>query len=360
VRLRRPGPVLAGLVSVALLVAACSGGSSKKLIPPPPSTIGKITAAPPGSDYTGIALDPVEGKVIPEAAEVLGGDASLTGFVTGPDGPVGGATVRLERFVGDAVGRLDIVTNADGSWKAPQVNPPTTVAPVTTVPAFPDSTFPGQITTLPSTTTTTTAPPPSVTKPAAGAAGIFGGRYRIRAWRSPDLALTTPQILFIESKRDQQLPLPPLARFTGITVTSASAPDPPVFDAPLSLTAIVSTASVDADGVARAVPASNLAVSLIVGTGLELLSGPSVTNAQGRATFQLRCTALGQSTADVTVNSPATFGAPSFSGQTYNLPLRPCVAPAPTTTTSIFDPTASSTTPLGGATTTTGFTPPTT
>jgi len=275
------------------------------LIPPPPGSIAQITTAPPASDFTGVPLEPVGGRTTVPKVEVLGGEAIVSGIVIGPDGPVGGATVRLERFVGDAVGRLDITSNGDGTWRAPQ------------------------------------------TPPAIGPPGVLGGRYRIRAWRSPDVALTTPQILFVEAKQNKNLPLQ-LSRYTGASVSAQISPDPPVLDGVANVTAVVTNLSVDAEGVVRSVPAAGLFVSLSVGSGFEQLgSVQGTTNGQGRASFQIRCLALGASQVEVTVNQL----------QTYTLPVRPCAAPAPTTTTSTtlfpdeFGTSTSTSAPLASTTT---------
>lgn len=344
---------MAAAASLGLFtVAACSGGSPKKLIPPPPTTVGKITTAPAASDYTGVALDGVPGKVPVEKVQVLGGDATLTGTVLGPDGPVGGATIRLERFVGDAMGSLDITANADGTWAAPQLGPPTTLPPPPPPPPPPtiDPAFPDAFTTLPPTTLPpTTLPPttqPPVTKPRIGPLGILGGRYRIRAWRPPDMALTVPQILFVEAKQTTQVPLQ-LLRYTGTTATAVTNPDPPVLGGSLTLTAVVSSASVDRDGVVRAAPAPNVPVSLQVGPELVLESPNAITNAQGRAAFQLQCVALGQGSADLIVGG----------AQLINLQVPPCVAPLTTILIDPFDPTD----PFpGGGLTPTSPSPPTT
>ena len=336
---RRPPalPVLAAALSLGLLgVAACSGGSKeRRFIPVPPPTVAKITTAPPGSDYTGISLAPVEGRTPAEVVEITGGEASLGGIVTGPEGPVGGATVRIERFVGDASAKLDITTNPDGSWKAPQTAaPPPTIAPLPTA-----TTFPGQITLPP----TTTIPPPTVaTTPPIGPQGIRGGRYRVRAWRTPDLALTTPQILFLDAKQNQTLGIA-LSRYQGVSASSITAPDPPVLNSVTNLTAIVSTASVNNEGIVSAVPLPNAAVTLAVGPGWINSGGPTITNGQGRATFQLRCVALGQSPVELTVNS----------SQTFSLPVKGCVAPPSTTTTSLVDGTGSSSSSVPGGPTVT-------
>lgn len=328
------------MVAMALLaVAACTGGGSKRYIPPPPISVAKITTAPPGSDFTGVALDPVAGKVTTVPVQVLGGDAAFSGIVLGPDGPASGATVRLERFVDDTVGRLDVTTNGDGTWRAPQ---PPRQAPAPTVPTIPGSTFPGQVPTL--APITVAPPPPPTTKPGPGPQGILGGRYRVRAWRSPDLALTTPQILFLEGGQNKQLTLQ-LSRYAGISVGAVSSPDPPILDAAVNVTAVVTGLSVDPDGVVKSVPAAGLPVVLSAGAGFSFNGGPTTTNAQGRATFQLTCVALGQGFLEITVNAAETF----------SLPVKPCVAPLPTTTTSptVFDPT-------GGSSSTVATGPPST
>jgi len=316
--------VTASALALCLLViAACSGGSTKKLIPPPPNTVAKLTTAPPASDFSSVPLNPVEGRTSASSIAITGGDASLSGLIAGPGGPVAGATVRLERFVGDAVAHLDVISNADGTWRAPQLSVPTTVPPTF-------STVPGQ---LPSLPVSTTFVQPVQTTKALGPKGILGGRYRVRAWRSPDLALTTPQILFLEGKQDKQLGLQ-LSRYTGLTASSISSPDPPVIDTFTTITAVVTTVAVDADGIVRSAPLAGATVSLTVGSGWLFTGGPAFTNAGGRAAFQLRCQALGQSPVDLTVNG----------GQTFSLPVRACVTPAPTTTTSL---------PIGGSSTST-------
>lgn len=337
----RPAVVAALLASLALLGAACTG-SSKRLIPPPPDTVARISTAPPARDYSDVALSPVQGRTITPRTDIMGGEAILSGQVVGPDGPVAGATVRVERFVGDATARLDIVTNADGSWQAPAppAPPPVTIDPLTT------TTFPGQFPTIPSTTSPpVTAVPPSVTVTTLPP-GLLGGRYRIRAWRSPDLALTIPQILFVEAK--QRLPVAlVLSRFTGLAVTSLNAPDPPVVGGTTTLTAVVSTVSVDDEGVVRSVPVPGATASLAVGSGWQFSGGSSVTNGQGRATFSLTCQTVGASPIELTINGSLSF----------SLTVRACVAPPSTTTTSTlpFDPFAPTTSTVfvpGGSTVT--------
>jgi len=91
-------------------------------------------------------------------------------------------------------------------------------------------------------------------------------------------------------------------------------------------------------------------VSLSVGPELVLESGATITNVQGRAAFQLRCVALGQSTADLVVGG----------AQLVKLPLRPCVAPMLPSPTEPFDPNDPSPAPFPGAVTPPSASPPTT
>ena len=116
----------------------------------------------PGETTTSIAIGP--------------GRATLNGTVVGPNGPVGGADVHVERLVGSLVAQEDVPTQADGTWSLP---------------------------------------------------GVLGGRYRVRAWRAPDLALTTPQIFFLNGTDTRSLTLQ-LQQFNTGTLTAAIAPDPPI------------------------------------------------------------------------------------------------------------------------------------
>ncbi len=68
------------------------------------------------------------------------------GVVNGPDGPVGGATVRIERWVGSRSGSITVNAGGDGRF---------------------------------------------------GARGLLGGRYRVRAWLQPNLTATESQVVFL-------------------------------------------------------------------------------------------------------------------------------------------------------------------
>jgi hypothetical protein len=287
-----------------LLVVGCTGGKRDRL-PEPPTTV-PITTAPPPSDLSGVNLPEIPGRSTTTSVAVLGGDATLTGLVTGPEGPVPGATVRLERLVGSDIGRLDVQTFADGTFRAPMPpSAPTTVAG---------------------------APPPPPTPPPAPG-GIKGGRYRIRAWRTPDLALTAPQIIFLGGNENRTLSLG-ISRYSGTRVTSSMAPDPPVVDEDTSLALLVTTRSVDAEGVVRSIGVPSVSLRLDVTRGWQVVRDASSTDGSGRASFLLRCQAPGNHPMRVLVGGIDSF----------DVPVRECVeAPPPTTSPPVSDPTGSST-----------------
>ena len=57
------------------------------------------------------------GQLTPEEELVLGGEASIAGRVVGPEGPVEGATVRLERESDSGLGTLDVITDEEGLYE---------------------------------------------------------------------------------------------------------------------------------------------------------------------------------------------------------------------------------------------------
>lgn len=270
-------------------------------------------------DLSGIEVAAVGGRATTTTVGLGPGDAVLSGQVLGPDGPVAGATVHLERLVGDDVGVFDVTTAADGSWSAPPGPPP----PAPIDPAAPPT---------PPTQPTTTQRP-------LGPTGILGGRYRVRAWRSPDLALTAPTLLFLGGAEKKQLPLQ-LARYAGLSVTSSVAPSPPVLGQPVNIAVLATTRSVDGNGVVRAVGVPNAALVLAAGAGWTVVRDPGQTDGGGRAVYQLRCRATGQQPLGVSVGGVQTFA----------IAIAACVPPPPVTTATTA---GADTVPDGETTTTT-------
>lgn len=237
-------------------LAACTSGDPFEALPVPNRPPASTTSSEPPPDFRGVALAPVEGATTTSEVVVGPGPSRLAGRVDGPDGPVEGAVVHLERLVDDAGASLDVTTGPDGTWQVPDV---------------------------------------------------LGGRYRIRAWRTPDLAMLEPQILFLEAGRTADIALG-VERFQASVVDTAIAPDPPSVGSATNVLVRLSSQIVDDDGMVRASPRPSVVVTLGVGAGW-VASSPvqAATDAAGAATFTLVCRSPGVQPLMVTV--PATTSA---------------------------------------------------
>lgn len=287
--MRRTAALFAALVLVA--AGACTSGGVDPLPAPPTTRPRPSTTAPP--DYSNVQLAAVPGRTTTTVA-IAGGQATIKGIVTGPDGPVPGAVVHLERLVGDDMAALDVGTTQDGTFTIP---------------------------------------------------GIFGGRYRVRAFRPPDLALVKPEVFFLGGTDTHELRLE-LERYTGVAVKAAVAPNPPVATERANLLVQVTFQSVDTTGVVRAVPIPGVRVELFP-TGRWTIEDDSVQAAddQGRAVWQVTCERQGQQGMSVLVGDDESF----------ELSLPACAQPPPrrTTTTTRRSTTSTSTATSSSSTTST-------
>lgn len=289
--MRRVVAAVVLLVLLALLGACSKDRSFSELSDP-----GKVTTIPAMTtstepDMTGVPLNPVAGNTT--TSVVLGpGPMMIVGVVEGPGGVVPDAVVQLERLVGDGVATTRVPTAADGTWNL---------------------------------------------------ADVLGGRYRIRAWRTPDLATTKPEVVFIESGPQRSVSLR-LDTLGGIRVDAAIAPDPPTVDQTANLKVRVAERTVDGEGIVRDTPRAGDSVALGGSGDWELDSpSPSFTGADGSVTFRVTCRDSG----------PQPLFATLADGQGYALVLPSCVEPATTSTTnattSTTRPSSSSTTEPAGA-----------
>lgn len=291
---RRSAAVLAVNVAVVALVAACTGGGGGR--PRVPSALPPLTITIPTTlvDHSSDSLGTVVGRTTLTIPPLTPGNATLGGTVIADDGsPVAGADIHLERVVDDQVGAADVSAAADGTWNV---------------------------------------------------AGLLGGLYRVRAWRTPDMAQTNPDIFFMGGSETHTLNLR-LARFGGEQVQSSLAPNPGVVGEPANLVVEVTAPSVGSDGVVKDEGRSGLPVEL-VGDGRWAVESPptQTTSSSGLAGWALSCQAVGAQPLSVVVNGTDTFP----------LDLPPCVPVPPTTTTTTTLPTSSTTaTSLPGATTST-------
>jgi hypothetical protein len=249
----------AALVVMAVALAACS--SKYAALPKPPTTIPlpPITTSP---DYSGVQLHEVNGRTTSTTVPLGPGRATLNGAVSGPDGIEPNAVVHIERLVGNAVGTMDIPTNPDGTWSVPNV---------------------------------------------------LGGRYRVRAWRAPDLALTDPAVFFLGATDSKQVTLP-LTKYDGRSAAAAIAPRPAVIGQQADLVVRLVVQSVDDQGVVRGTPVVGASMQLSGSGDWRVRSeNPVVSDANGEGDYTVVCNTSGAQPLGVVVD-----------GQYYDLKLPDC------------------------------------
>ncbi len=285
----RPAPLLLAAALVVALVAgvtACTSSGDDDAATPTSSSIitvpeldlsQEITtptmSIPPGwvaPDTRGVGLKRIEGRAGPAPIPVYGGAARITGVVQGPDGPVPGATVLLERFVGRSSGSVTVAAGADGRFTA---------------------------------------------------VDLLGGLYRVRAWLQPSLAAPSSATLFIAADQTDAQVQVNVQRYdarklqagvetAGITVGGSG-----------RFRALLTQESVDARGIVGGASVPGEAVTVTADAGYSVAPSTATTGADGYATFTLTC--LTEGAHNVTVTA---------SGLTANVTLPSC-GPLPTTTT---------------------------
>lgn len=275
-----------GLVLFAVVLTACSNSGVIRVKDPGDFAIATTTTA---LDYGQLGLKPVTNRTTSTIPLGPGG-ASLTGTVVGPDGPVAGATVHVERLVGTATAATDLPSGADGTWALP---------------------------------------------------AILGGRYRVRAWRAPDLALTKPEVFYLQASEPKTVALR-VDSYAGTAVTASIAPSPPVSGDPANLLVLVAQKTVDAGGVVRAAPVVGVSVEL-VGSGFQVeTTNPATTDNNGIAPWRVRCSSTGQGSLSAMVGGGGTFplNVPRCAEQGY-------VAPTTSSPSTAVRPVRTSTTRRG-------------
>ena len=267
---RRPVAVIVLAVLATGLLVACSKKGGYNFPPPPKVDANQSTTVP---DYSSVELARVSGRTTTTINNAPG-QAHIAGFVVAPQlatspptsvtgppqtaapaaqpGAVPGATVHVERLVGDASLALDVATNPDGSFHIDNVQ---------------------------------------------------GGRYRIRAWRTPDLALTTPVVFFLNGTENKTGLNLQLTQYTGTNVAPAIAPSPPIVGDPANLAVQVTSVVVDPTGIVRATPLVNAQVDLQGGGSWQVQSPiTQFTDGNGEVIWRLTCTSTGTQPLSVSVN----------------------------------------------------------
>ena len=265
--------VLAVAVVAVLVVfgSTCSAPDQRSL-PPPSSTSTTVPEETTTSvDHSRTVLQPLTGRTTTTLAE--SGRAKLTGVVTGPAGPVAGATVRVERLVGDAVQVLEARTGDDGTWVLDR---------------------------------------------------IPGGRMRVRAYAPPSLTMLEPEIFFLTVGEPRELRLT-VREHQGIFVLSDVTPGSPTVGSNVNVAVRVLQRIVDDQGIARTQPLAGITLQAQF-SGWTLLAGPAATAGDGVAVYTFRC----EQAASVVMAVRLFDGVQE---QTYPVDVPSCGA-RPTTTTS--------------------------
>jgi hypothetical protein len=291
------------LALAGLLAVACSGDDSGGRAKPRPV---ERTA---DVDYSGTHLAKVDGTTTSIALPEVG-TARIVGTVTGPGGPVANATVHVEHLVGSRVVPHDVLTGPDGRYAVPN---------------------------------------------------IPGGRYRVRAYLPPALAVETADTRFLEDGKEAVFDLE-LRDQRKVVASAATAPRVPYLGDPVNLSVVVATQAVDPDGVVRSTPVPGLRIeldglgawSLRSDSGLQSPSQPpattttsftssttAFTDGAGAAVFPMRCNSPGDPglglLVTVTVTPAAVEGqpppAPVQQVQRLELDVPACIDPSATTTT---------------------------
>lgn len=286
-RLSRPKLVatvlLAGGALVLPLLASCSKDEGRAL--PDPNQPAESTTTTEPIDLTSVSLEPiaVAGRPTSTTRPLGGGKAAIFGRVVDVDGKnVPGAFVRAT-YYGDPNKPevIEALSAEDGSYRFEQV---------------------------------------------------LGGRWRVRAWKTPELATLEDNVFFLGYTEQRTLDLKVKAA-TDLVVTSNMAPAP-FLETPVELAVLVLTQSVDEEGVVSRSPVGGAAVTLNITGGWSLVGDPTqATETNGRTAWQLTCTQVGARGISAIVG-----------GREWNLNVPPCRDPMETTTT-----TATTTTTVPGA-----------
>jgi hypothetical protein len=261
-RWRLPG-VLVSAITAVVLVGCTSGGE-----PAPPAGAPTLTIPEPELDQEVATVTVPEGFVMPDTrgarllpvtgrpraqppVPVFGGTGSLRGAVQGPDGPVPGATVRLERFVGDRSGTAQVTAGTDGRWTANRVH---------------------------------------------------GGRYRVRAWLPPELTATQAEVLFLGAGASAEVVVQ-LERFGGVQLEAGFTVSVVSVGEQATVRALLAQATVGGDGIVSATPVAGTELRLSSEGGFTIEgANPASTDGDGTATWSVRCDREG--THRLTVSGP--------------------------------------------------------
>lgn len=256
---RARAAVAAALALAAAMATACSSGadSSGATTTTPSEATSPTTAAPATTTTQPVPTVPGTPRSTTTLAATLGpGRARITGTVVGPRGPVPAATVRVRRSIGATEVGTDVVTNAAGGFAVDAVQ---------------------------------------------------GGRYLVRAWKVPDLAMAAAESFFLGAEESRNLQLR-VDSVGAVNVQATTDADPLPAGAVVNLTVFVFTGAVNAAGDLVASPLPGTSVRLTQASRIEVLgSDQALADGGGDATFRVRCTAPGDTGSEAVVAERLRF-----------------------------------------------------
>jgi len=268
-RRRRGVVLLVGALGAvgALLLASCSG--SKHAPTAAPSRFNPLQSTttstvdphalhlPDGfekPDTRFVSIEPVVSHAAPVPIAVRGGHATVEGSATGPSGPAGGATVRIERWVGSAHGSIDVVADGAGHFRA---------------------------------------------------GGLLGGHYSVRAWLQPDLSTFSAATGYVVDGGVFDAAVS-MQKSDATTVQVAASTGAVVQGVPFSVLVLVTKQQVDDNGVVQTGPVSGIAVDLAVDGGLDRTGkSPLKTAADGLVSWTVTCNDAGSRSVTATTKDGA-------------------------------------------------------
>ncbi|MGH8976389.1 MAG: carboxypeptidase-like regulatory domain-containing protein [Acidimicrobiia bacterium] len=295
-------PAAAMVLAVVLGAgAACSSDDGQELPAPNPSSTTTTTVP---VDFSEVALAPIApGKEPPVTRPPGPGKASIAGRVVDTAGaPIPQALVRATYFFDPAKPEvIEALSGEDGSYRFDK---------------------------------------------------LYGGRWRIRAWKAPLLATFEQPAFFLGAAEQKALDLK-VKEVPDADVTSTMAPDPPLVGWLAELAVLVVAQTVDLEGRVERTPVGGVPVSL-AGDGSWSLSQPGtptqLTEGDGTVRWTMSCGSEGVHTLSVKVAFLTGV-------REYPVASPSCLSPASTTTatTATTGPSSStsSTKPKAKTTTTT-------
>lgn len=171
------------------------------------------------------------------------GNASITGIVRGPDGPVAGAIVEIERLLDGQSLMVQVVADATGRYSLQKA---------------------------------------------------LLGRIRIRAWRAPDLALVTEKALFTKGAQSFDILM---ASYKHSDLQWAVAPSPLVVGRAATVIVQLSERLVNELGRVIVQPVTGVGISLSQQGVVQVASlEERISDEKGRVSFRLACNEPGPST----------------------------------------------------------------